>query len=46
VFNEKYDTSFKTLKIMLFLIFLPRDRAVCGKCCKLQPCKVNVFEDI
>ena len=29
---------------MLFLIFLPRDWALCGQCCKFQPCKLKVFE--
>jgi hypothetical protein len=27
---------------MLFLIFLPRDWALCGQCCKFQPCKLKV----
>ena len=31
---------------MLFLIFFYRDWAVCGQCCKFQPCKLKVFEDI
>ena len=28
---------------MIFLIFLPRDWALCGQCCKFQPCKLKVF---
>ena len=31
---------------MLFLIFLPGDWALCGQCCKFQPCKLKIFEDI
>jgi hypothetical protein len=31
---------------MLFLIFFHRDWTVCGQCCKFQPCKLKVFEDI
>jgi hypothetical protein len=30
---------------MLFLIFLPGDWALCGQCCKFQPCKLKIFEE-